>query len=152
MGLAPSTFAKIDDVRVSVFEIPTDAPESDGTLQWDRTTLVLVQASAAGIGGLGYTYADEATALLVHKVLADIVRGRDAMDLGGAWCAMVHAIRNLGRPGADPDCGPLDAPTADQRGEAVTAPVVAFPQAARRRYRVRRALTEAGSVLLGVSS
>jgi len=53
MGLAPSTFAKIDDLRVSVFGIPTDAPESDGTLQWDRTTLVLVQASAAGIGGLG---------------------------------------------------------------------------------------------------
>ena len=46
MGLAPSTFAKIDDMRVSVFEIPTDAPESDGTLQWDRTTLVLVEAGA----------------------------------------------------------------------------------------------------------
>ena len=99
MGLAPSTFAKIDDLRVSVFGIPTDAPESDGTLQWDRTTLVLVQASAAGIGGLGYTYADEATAVLVHKLLADIVKGRDATDVRGAWCAMVHAIRNLGRPG-----------------------------------------------------
>jgi len=99
MGLAPSTFAKIDDLRVSVFEIPTDAPESDGTLQWDRTTLVLVEAGAAGINGLGYTYADEATALLVHKLLADIVKGRDAMDVGGASSAMVHAIRNLGRPG-----------------------------------------------------
>ena len=99
MGLAPSTFAKIDDMRVSVFGIPTDAPESDGTLQWDRTTLVLVEASAAGVGGLGYTYADDATALLVHKLLADIVKGRDATDVRGAWCAMVHAIRNLGRPG-----------------------------------------------------
>jgi hypothetical protein len=32
----------------------------------------------------------------------------------------------------------------------VTIAAVAFPQAARRRYRVRRAVTEAGSVVLGV--
>ena len=31
--------------------------------------------------------------------LADVVRGRDAMDIGGAFAAMVQAMRNLGRPG-----------------------------------------------------
>lgn len=99
MGLAPSTFAQIEDLRVSVFKIPTDGAESDGTLEWNHTTLVLVEAIAANICGLGYTYADEATAVIVRKLLANIVKRRDAMDVGGAWSAMVHAIRNVGRPG-----------------------------------------------------
>lgn len=29
----------IDSLRVSVYTIPTDAPESDGTIAWDRTDL-----------------------------------------------------------------------------------------------------------------
>jgi L-alanine-DL-glutamate epimerase-like enolase superfamily enzyme len=91
--------AKIQNIAVSVFNIPTDAPESDGTLEWDHTTLVLVEATAANTCGLGYSYADRATAILVQDVLAPIVEGRDAMDVRGAWSAMVSAIRNLGRPG-----------------------------------------------------
>jgi L-alanine-DL-glutamate epimerase-like enolase superfamily enzyme len=86
--------AKIEDIVVSVFDIPTDEPESDGTLEWDHTTLVLVEAAAANTRGLGYTYADRATAILVQDVLARIVKGRDAMDVRGAWSAMVSAIRH----------------------------------------------------------
>ena len=97
--MGSSTFAKIEEIKVSVFEIPTESPESDGTLEWNHTTLVVVEARAANTHGVGYTYADEATALLVKKLLAEIVRGRDALDVQGNWCAMVHAIRNLGRPG-----------------------------------------------------
>jgi L-alanine-DL-glutamate epimerase-like enolase superfamily enzyme len=96
---ALSTSAKISDLSISVFEIPTDAPESDGTLQWNHTTMVLVEAHAADTCGLGYTYADRATAVLVQKLLSEIVRGRDAMDVSGNWREMVRAIRNLGRPG-----------------------------------------------------
>lgn len=95
----PGCNAKIEDVAVSLFNIPTDEPESDGTLEWDHTTLVLVEATAANSCGLGYSYADRATAILVQDVLARIVEGRDAMDVRGAWSAMVSAIRNLGRPG-----------------------------------------------------
>ena len=36
---------------------------------------------------------------LIRDSLADVVRGRDAMAVPGAWSAMVAAIRNLGRPG-----------------------------------------------------
>jgi L-alanine-DL-glutamate epimerase-like enolase superfamily enzyme len=91
--------APIDRLEVSAYKIPTDAPEADGTHQWDSTTLVLVQAAAGGIQGLGYTYADTATASLIRDLLAGKVAGLDAMNTPACWEAMVHAIRNLGRPG-----------------------------------------------------
>lgn len=89
----------IDKIEVSAYTVPTDYPESDGTLKWEKTTIVIVEASAGGISGLGYTYANTATAALIRELLSDIVVGRDAMDVPGTWSAMVHAIRNLGRPG-----------------------------------------------------
>ncbi|HET7610632.1 MAG TPA: enolase C-terminal domain-like protein [Rhodanobacteraceae bacterium] len=85
--------------RVSVYKVPTDAPESDGTLAWDSTMLVLVEIDAGGKSGLGYSYADTATAVLIRDKLAGVVEHRDALDIQGAWLAMLHAIRNLGRPG-----------------------------------------------------
>ncbi|MGI8967719.1 MAG: enolase C-terminal domain-like protein [Chloroflexota bacterium] len=91
--------APIEQIDVSVYTIPTDAPEADGTIAWDSTTMVLVEATAGGIRGLGYTYADDATGVLIKNMLAAKVCGRDAMDVPGSWEAMVHAIRNLGRPG-----------------------------------------------------
>ena len=90
---------RIEKIDVSVFTVPTDFPESDGTLEWDKTTIVIVEATAGGVRSLGYTYADTATAKLIKDLLCGIVQGRDAMDVPGAWSAMVHAIRNLGRPG-----------------------------------------------------
>lgn len=90
---------KLSAPRVSVYTVPTDSPESDGTLEWDSTTLVLVRIDAGGREGLGYTYADRATASLVHHTLAGVVEGRNAMDIPGARSAMVAAVRNLGVPG-----------------------------------------------------
>ncbi len=89
----------IDDVRVAAFTVPTDAPESDGTLAWDSTTIVVVQLAAAGVRGLGYSYADATAARLVADRLAPIVRGSGAWDTSTTWSAMVAAVRNLGRPG-----------------------------------------------------
>ncbi len=89
----------IERLDVSAYVIPTDSPEADGTLTWDKTTVVLVEVSAGGKRGLGYSYADLATARLIQELLADIVRGKDAMAVAGIWFDMVYAIRNLGRPG-----------------------------------------------------
>ncbi|MGH9400767.1 MAG: enolase C-terminal domain-like protein [Terriglobia bacterium] len=94
-----SSAVVIERIDVSAYTIPTDFPESDGTIEWDKTTLVVVEATAGGIRSLGYTYADAATAQLIKDLLAGVVQGLDAMDVPGAWAAMVHAIRNLGRPG-----------------------------------------------------
>ncbi|MEO7560856.1 MAG: enolase C-terminal domain-like protein [Nitrosospira sp.] len=90
---------RIAEVRVSAFTIPTATPESDGTFEWNATTLVVVEIDGGGKTGIGFTYADTATAKLIHDMLADIVIGRHALDVGDCWNAMVAAIRNLGRPG-----------------------------------------------------
>ena len=87
------------ELEVAAYTIPTDAPEADGTLAWDSTTIVVVHAHAGGECGLGYTYADVSTAKLIESKLADVVRGADAMSPEAAWEAMVGSIRNLGRPG-----------------------------------------------------
>jgi L-alanine-DL-glutamate epimerase-like enolase superfamily enzyme len=91
--------AAVDQLEVAAYEIPTDAPEADGTLDWDSTTLVVVHAHAAREVGLGYTYADVSTAKLIGSKLAGVVCGRDALSPQGAWSAMVGAVRNLGRQG-----------------------------------------------------
>ena len=79
--------------------MPTDFPELDGTLEWDRTTLVLVVAAGGGKQGIGYTYADSATATLIRQTLSPILKGMDAMSPAAAYMAMWRRIRNLGRPG-----------------------------------------------------
>jgi L-alanine-DL-glutamate epimerase-like enolase superfamily enzyme len=89
----------VERLDVSAYVIPTDFPESDGTITWDKTTVVLVEVSAGGKRGLGYSYADLATARLIQETLADVVRGKDAMAVAGIWFDMVYAIRNQGRPG-----------------------------------------------------
>jgi L-alanine-DL-glutamate epimerase-like enolase superfamily enzyme len=94
-----SNSTAIEKLEVSAYTMPTDFPESDGTLCWDHTTIVVAEAAAGEVRGLGYTYADTSTAQLIKSLLAEVVCGRDAMDVIGAWTAMLCAIRNLGRPG-----------------------------------------------------
>lgn len=89
----------IDRVEVAGYTIPTDLPEGDGTFRWDQTTIVIVTVTAGDQQGLGYTYANAATAHLIQDTLAEVVTGRDAMSVDAAWQAMVYEIRNLGRPG-----------------------------------------------------
>jgi len=79
--------------------VPTDLPESDGTLEWNSTTLVLVRSYGGSKHGLGYTYADTATATLIQDLLSEVVKGKDAMAPASSWNAMVSRTRNLGRPG-----------------------------------------------------
>lgn len=91
--------ATIDTISVAAYTIPTDQPEADGTIAWNSTTIVIVEAAGGGQTGLGYTYADTATARLVQDLLAGVVSGADALAPPASWETMVHAIRNLGRPG-----------------------------------------------------
>ena len=61
--------------------------------------MVAVQACARGQVGFGWTYASAAAADVVRETLADVVRGRDALDVPAAWSAMQKQLRNVGRPG-----------------------------------------------------
>lgn len=89
----------VEQIDCSAYRIPTDYPEADGTLAWDSTTLVVVEAAGGGRRGIGFTYANAGTARLIRDQLADVVVGKDALAVPAAWEAMVHTIRNLGRPG-----------------------------------------------------
>ncbi|HVT29720.1 MAG TPA: enolase C-terminal domain-like protein [Lacipirellulaceae bacterium] len=89
----------IERVTSAAYKVPTDAPESDGTLQWESTTLVVVCVAAGDCEGFGYTYAPAAAARFVDEKLSDVVRERNAFEVERCWHAMVHAVRNAGYPG-----------------------------------------------------
>ena len=86
--------AAIEHVEVTPYTVPTDAPEADGTLAWDSTTIVVVELHASGHAGLGWTYAEPAVAALIRDKLAGVVTGCDPMDVPAAWAAMTGALRN----------------------------------------------------------
>jgi len=79
--------------------VPTESPESDGTLAWESTTIVVCEVTAGGEEGIGYTYSSPAAADVVNGTLATVVTGSDPMATGAIWADMVRSIRNLGRPG-----------------------------------------------------
>ena len=89
----------VREITTAVYVIPTDAPEADGTLAWDATTMVLARASAGAEQGIGWTYATPAAQCVITDVLAGVVVGRSALDVPGAAEAMTRAVRNIGRPG-----------------------------------------------------
>lgn len=89
----------IERFTVAAYRIPTDSPEADGTLSWDSTTLVLVELEAGGKTGIGYTYADAATAYFIDQTLKEVVSGMDVMQTPAIWQKMVKQIRNNGNSG-----------------------------------------------------
>jgi len=59
----------IEDLRATAFKVPTDSPESDGTLEWGATTLVLVRAFDGKTAGIGCTCSHESCAPLIRDGL-----------------------------------------------------------------------------------
>jgi L-rhamnonate dehydratase len=84
----------VDDLRVTTRTIPTDAPESDGTLSWDSTGVVLVEVDAGGTSGLGWTYAGSGAGTVIKATLVDALDDIDVDDVPAAWMAMRRAVRN----------------------------------------------------------
>lgn len=115
----------IEDLEASAYTVPTDFPESDGTLEWDKTTLVVVEAKSAGVCGLGYTYADASAAKLISGKLRELIIGRDAMDIPGASVAMMRSVRNLGARGlASMSISAVDIALWDLKARLLHLPMV----------------------------
>ena len=91
--------ASVAEVSSAAYTIPTDLPEADGTIAWDSTTLVLIQARAGDVTGTGWTYAAPPAAAVVRDLLAPVVVGTDPLDVAATFETMVRAVRNAGRPG-----------------------------------------------------
>ncbi len=131
-SLATGAFAPIRGISAEAFRIPTDAPESDGTLEWHDTTVVVVHATGGDATGLGYTYSTAAAAVIVEQLLADVVRGLDAVDVEACYDAMVRAVRNLGRQGvAATAVSAVDAALWDLKARLFDVPLVSLLGAAR---------------------
>ena len=64
--------SRIAAVDVSAYTIPTDFPESDGTLEWNSTTIIVVEIRSADKVGVGFTYGPVATAQVIESVLAPL--------------------------------------------------------------------------------
>ena len=86
--------AAVTGLRVQAYRVPTDFPEADGTATWNSTTIIVVEAEAAGQRGIGYTYADASIVPLIEEMLAKAVVGTDAMNppAVGARCRSPCAI------------------------------------------------------------
>lgn len=122
----------IDALDTAVYTVPTDTPEADGTLAWDRTTLVLVTARSGTTTGLGYTYAPAATAHLVGEQLAGSVIGRPALDVPRVNEEMLRTVRNAGLPGvAAQAVSAVDIALWDLKSRLLGLPLVQLLGAAR---------------------
>ncbi|MGH7736923.1 MAG: enolase C-terminal domain-like protein [Candidatus Tyrphobacter sp.] len=131
------TECPIQALDVRAYRIPTATPESDGTLEWDATTLVYVELSAAGKTGIGFTYADSATARVIDETLRDVVVGKDALETARLWKQMSAKVRNLGRDGiTSMAISALDVALWDLKGKVLDVPVCVLLGAARDRVDV----------------
>ena len=119
--------APVTGLEVSAYTIPTETPESDGTLEWSSTTIVVAEVQAGGARGIGYTYGHVATASLIDSVLADVVRGRDAMNIAAVHEDMRRALRNIGRPGVGMMAlSAVDVALWDCKARLLSQPLVAL--------------------------
>jgi L-alanine-DL-glutamate epimerase-like enolase superfamily enzyme len=94
--VSPTTVAEL---RTRAHRIPLPDPETDGTLAWNATTVVTVEATAGGQVGLGWTYGPAAIASVIDEILAPVVAGRAAVDVGLSFLRMRQASRNATSPG-----------------------------------------------------
>jgi L-alanine-DL-glutamate epimerase-like enolase superfamily enzyme len=117
----------IEKGRVGAYRIPTDAPESDGTLAWESTTLVTVEVEGEGQTGFGYTYNHHATAVLIDELLLPLVIGTSPFDVTRNFHKMVHVIRNLGRTGLVASAiAALDTALWDLKAKILNVPLVSL--------------------------
>lgn len=91
--------AAIKRISARAYMVPTDGPEADGTLAWDHTTIVVVEAEAGGCVGLGYTYAHASVADVITSLLAPLLHEGDAFDIPTHVAAMRARVRNIGAVG-----------------------------------------------------
>lgn len=130
--MSASSPPTIDCVTAAAYTIPTDEAESDGTLEWSSTTIVVAHAKADRSIGLGYSYTHAAAAHLIRETLADVVAGRDAMDVESSYVAMRQRVRNLGNQGlAAMAISAVDTALWDLKAQLLGLPLVALLGAVR---------------------
>jgi L-alanine-DL-glutamate epimerase-like enolase superfamily enzyme len=115
----------VERIEAAAYDIPTDRPESDGTLEWTSTVVVVVQAHAGGRTGVGYTYGSAGCVDVIGSTLGGEVCGGDALQVGKAWASMVHSVRNVGWPGVAAEAiSAVDIALWDLKAKLLELPLV----------------------------
>lgn len=114
----------IENIEAQVYSIPTDYPESDGTFEWEKTTMVLVKIIAGGQIGIGFTYSHGSAAELIRENFSPLIEGYDACDIPAIWKRLVEEVRNMGRPGiASAAISAIDIALWDLKAKCLNLPL-----------------------------
>jgi len=114
----------VDRIEASAFTIPTRTPESDGTLEWNRTTIIVVELTAGDATGVGYTYSDSVVAELINQRLSPFLVGRDPLDIERLWLNLQVQTRNLGWSGIMATAvSPIDTALWDLKAKLLGLPL-----------------------------
>jgi len=122
IALPGPTIARLE---VHIYQVPTATPEADGTIAWDSTSVVLVEATASsGQIGVGFSYASRAAAEVIHRMLFPIASGRPVDAVRAIWGDMIKAVRNAGQPGiAATAISAVDIALWDLKGRVAQLPL-----------------------------
>jgi L-alanine-DL-glutamate epimerase-like enolase superfamily enzyme len=100
MSTATEVGARIDAIEASAYQVPTaTGQESDGTLVWDSTSVVVVQLSCGEHVGLGYTYCHPAAVQVIDSKLTELLEEADPLMPQRTWAQMQVQARQLGHAG-----------------------------------------------------
>jgi len=136
-AISHTAMLPVESVRIGTFQIPTDLPESDGTLEWDATTLVVIEIASGKTTGLGYTYGNASVAEILASPLAGMLEGRDAADIPALWSALSARLRNVGRQGVSAMAiSAIDVALWDLKARHLSVPLIQLLGAARSRLLV----------------
>lgn len=86
-------------IEVDCADVPTRRPESDGTIAWTSTTIIIVRLRTEEHLGLGWTYGDATVTDLIGRTLGPRLIGHAVAGVNAPWRQMIDVVRNLGRPG-----------------------------------------------------
>ncbi|MEO7017911.1 MAG: enolase C-terminal domain-like protein [Leifsonia sp.] len=121
---------RVSRIALSAYSVPTTTfgvaqRESDGTVEWDSTGVLLVEVESDGVSGLGYAYTSAAALVVARDVLAPIVLGSSPLNVESSFWSMARAVRNLGWSGicASAISG-VDVALHDLRARMLDVPLV----------------------------
>jgi L-alanine-DL-glutamate epimerase-like enolase superfamily enzyme len=118
---------QINLFETTAYTIPTDFPESDGTLSWNSTTLVVVHVGCSGRVGTGYTYGDSSLAVLIEGKCKSLVLGTDAEAHMSTLRSLHYTMRNIGDTGlTSMAIAAIDNALWDLRSRLYEVPLAAF--------------------------